>query len=212
MKRAVIFLHGNRPDKKDLKKFVRSSDSIICADGGAEYALDAGLTPGIVLGDFDSLPQKFLKILKDLNTPTEKFPTDKDATDSELAVSFAIKSGFKNIILFGVLGDRIDHQEANITYLAHISQERSIEIQIIDKSQILSFATYEHSLKGKIGDTVSLIPLSGEVKGVTTQGLKWELYKDTLEFGATRGVSNVFIKSKAHISVQKGILLVVQQR
>jgi thiamine pyrophosphokinase len=211
MKRAVIFLHGNKPNDEDIKKFVNKSDFIICADGGTEYALEGGLIPDIVLGDFDSLSPKFQKRLKELGIPLQSFPTDKDFTDSELAIDFATKKGYKDLVFFGAVGSRIDHFLANITHLVRKIDEGA-NVTLVDNTQILYLTNYELDLTGKKGDHVSLIPLIANVKNITTTGLKWQLYKDKLEFGATRGISNEFIKRKAHISVGKGILLIVQQK
>ena len=211
MKRALIFLHGNKPNVANIKKTVKKSDTIICADGGAEYALEAGLVPEIVLGDFDSLPLKYQKKLIELGTSLQEFPTEKDFTDSELAVNYALAHGYRDLVLFGVVGTRIDHFLANITYLSKKSQD-GIKVIIIDNAQIIYLVSYELDLLGKKGDTVSLIPIEKDADGVTTRGLKWELYNERLLFGATRGVSNEFIKSKAHISIKKGTLLVIHSK
>ena len=211
MKRAVIFLHGNKPDEADIKKHLKKTDTIICADGGTEYALEAGLIPDIVLGDLDSLSKKFQQRLKELKIPLQEFPTDKDFTDSELAITHAIDQGFKELVLFGVFGTRIDHFLANIDFLA-TKATQGLKVTIIDNHQTLYFVTTSFEITGKKGDTLSLIPLQIDALSVSTIGLKWELYNDTLFFGETRGVSNVFIKNKAHISVQKGILLAIHQR
>lgn len=208
MKRAVIFLHGNRPGDADIKKLVKKTDTIICADGGTQYALEAGLVPDIVLGDFDSLSKKFQKRLKELKIPLQEFPRDKDFTDSELAITYAIDQGFKELVLFGVFGTRIDHFLANIDFLATKSA-RGLRISIIDNHQTLYFVTSNLEISGKKGDTLSLIPLQIDAKGVSTTGLKWELTNDTLIWGATRGVSNEFTSTTAKISLKKGILLVI---
>lgn len=208
MKRAVIFLHGNKPDEEEIKNIIRKTDTIICADGGTEYAIEAGLIPDMVLGDLDSLSEKFQKRLKDLKIPLQQFPAEKDFTDSELAITYALKQGFRDLIFFAAFGTRIDHFLANITFLSKKSGD-GIKITVIDNFQTLYLTSYELDIKGKRGDFISLIPLGIDAQGVTTRGLKWELYNDTLYFGATRGVSNEFIKSNIHVSVEKGTILVV---
>lgn len=208
MKRAVIFLHGNKQNDKDIKKYVKKTDTIICADGGTQYALEAGLLPDIVLGDFDSLAPKFQKRLKELGIPLQEFPTEKNFTDSELAIMYAINHDFQDLIFFGAFGNRIDHFLANIDFLARKAKD-GIKITIIDNHQTLYFITSLLEIQGKKGDYLSLIPLQKDVEVVFTDGLKWVLSQDTLCWGETRGVSNEFTKAKAKIVIKKGILLAI---
>src|SRR5690554_2961542 len=109
MKRAVIFIHGNKPKKERVAKIVKKADTIICADGGAQYAVSCGLTPDIVLGDEDSLSLALKKKLLKKQVQWVTYPTSKDMSDSEIAISYALDHGFSDIVLFGVIGDRVDH-------------------------------------------------------------------------------------------------------
>ena len=88
---------------------------IICADGGFEAANNLKIEPDLWVGDMDSLNS-------DNNLYTEKiiFPEDKDLTDSHIAVNEALKRGFKEIILVGATGGRLDHEYANYCLLKYI--------------------------------------------------------------------------------------------
>jgi thiamine pyrophosphokinase len=70
----------------------------------------------------------------------------------------------------------------------------------------------EVRLQGAPGETVSLIPLIGDVDGVRTSGLEYPLEEETLRFGATRGVSNLLTHTAASIEIKRGILLCVHER
>jgi thiamine pyrophosphokinase len=211
MKRAVIFLHGDKPDEAVIKHYVQKDDVIITADGGTEYALEAGLLPDIVLGDFDSLSEKFQKRLKELQIKILKYPKEKDETDSELAIKYAMEKGYKKILLFAVFGSRVDHVLANLTMFANL-QSKNTQISIIEGVQELWFVKDKLTLQGQKGEFISLIPLQTDVIGVKTKGLKWVLQNDTLLYGKTRGISNEFTGGTCEISVTEGTLLVVHTR
>lgn len=211
MNRAVIFVNGNRPSKNLVFEVIKTTDTIICADGGAKHAIACGFTPHVIVGDLDSLPQQFQKKLKRLPIEWVTFSTEKDFTDSELALKYAIKKGFCEIVVFGLFGDRMDHMMANITHFARLVRENSnLSISVVEKGQTIYFVKGKMVLSGKKGQTVSLLSLDGNAAGVSTKGLKWKLQNEVLHFGEPRGVSNEFTGTKATVTVANGVLLVVQ--
>lgn len=208
MKRAVIFLNGDRIPKKRILKFVKKTDAVIAADGGVRHALRAGLMPDIVLGDFDSTPRTLQKKLEKKNVNFLKFPTDKDQTDSELAVNYVLKNKFKDILIFGFVGDRIDHMLATLLFL--INHTKSIKISLFTQNQdIFVLKNSDLNLRGEKGQYVSLLPFSKNAK-ITTTGLKYKLRNQVLELGKTVGVSNEFLSKKAGVKVIGGKLLVIK--
>lgn len=207
MKRAVIFINGRRISKNRVFSLIKASDTILCADGGVKHVVSYGLTPSFVIGDQDSTSSV---IKKRLGTHVKwvTHPKDKDFTDSELAIHFAIEQGFTDLIIVGLNGTRLDHVIANILYLSYHTQ--LITIAIVEEYQVLSILKKGHlELSGKKNQQVSLIPLDITVSGITTQGLKWELTNANLAFGKTIGVSNEFLGEKVDIEVKKGPLLVI---
>lgn len=211
MKRAVIFINGNRPSKELVFEVIKTTDTIICADGGAKHAIACGFTPHTIIGDLDSLPQELQKKLRRLPIEWVTFSTEKDFTDSELSLKHAIEKGFREIVVFGLFGNRMDHVMANITHFSRlVSENRNLSILVVEKGQTLYFVRKKLILSGKKGQTVSLLSLDGDAKGVSTKGLKWKLNNETLHFGEPRGVSNEFTGTKATVTVANGVLLVVQ--
>ncbi|MFA6081380.1 MAG: thiamine diphosphokinase [Patescibacteria group bacterium] len=216
MKRAIIFVNGNLSDLGQAKKIINKEDCLIAADGGVKRILELELTPHIVIGDFDSISnslyKKLTKICKEQKSlfPTMiKYPRKKDKTDFELAIDYCLKNKFKKIIIFGILGDRIDHMMANIFLIAKIqTQNPKIQIKIIEGSKEIFILNKEIVILGKIGDEVSIIPISEKIKGIVTDGLEYQLKNDSLLFGSTRGVSNVMNKAKIKINVSEGIAVV----
>ena len=116
----------------------------------------------------------------------------------------------KKIIIFGILGDRIDHFIANIFLLAKIQIEnKSIKIKVFEGNKEIYILNKEIIINGQIGDEVSIIPVSEKLEGVVSDGLEYQLKNESLSFGSTKGVSNILNKTSAKITVANGIALVV---
>lgn len=210
MKTAIIFFHGNLSDTSYLKKYLSKKPWIICADGGADLALDENVTPDVVVGDCDSISIESRQELEKRGVKFITYPREKDFTDAELAVQHAIDHGFLRIIIVGLLGDRLDHMMANIFFLARISQ--AIDICILEKDQEIRFVDTSMQIYGHKGDEVSLIPVQSDCKGISTKGLRYSLLDADLLAGSTRGISNVMLSSQAKVSLKQGVLMVVHRR
>ena len=211
MKSVFIMLSGDCSPTKLIRTYIQNASICIGADGGADLLVQLfGIPPHEVVGDFDSLSNQTRAYLKDRNIPCIQHPTDKDQTDSELAIERAIEWGADQIIIAGFSGDRIDHMQANIGYSAKRSAH--VPIRIISGNQELSFIHLSGTIQGTIGELVSLIPVEGSVRGVTTKGLRYPLSHEALPFGTTRGVSNCMTEKTAHIQIFSGILMVVHTR
>lgn len=208
MKRAAIFINGKRLRKERVLKELKKTDTIICADGGVKHVLAFGLMPHSVIGDQDSISKKLKQQLSAEKIVWITHPPEKDFTDSELAIEYSLEKGFKEIIVFGVSGTRLDHVLSNILYLTY--HTKTLNVTIIEDFQTLTILK-KGSVKivGEKNQQVSLIPLDSDVTGITTKGLKWELSKAHLEFGKTIGVSNELVGTSATIEVKKGPLLVI---
>ncbi len=212
MKRALIFSNGNLANIYKLKEFIKSSDFIICADGGIKYALKAKLKPDVIIGDLDSVPKSLIKKLERQKVNFKKFSREKDWTDFELAVNLALDKGFKELLILGFLGDRVDHLFSSLFFLAKkFLETQGLEIKIIEGNQEIFFIRDSILLTGEKGSHLSLIPI-GDVKGINSVGLYYPLKDDSLFFGTTRGVSNVFISSRVSLKVKEGVLLAILEK
>lgn len=208
MKRAVIFINGESPKKERVLKSIKKSDFIVCADGGTRHASAFGLRPDVIIGDQDSITESLVSKFTKRGVKFENHPVDKDQTDSELAISYAMDHGFSELLIVGMTGDRVDHMLGTFFFLSHHTDILQIKI-ITDTQDIYVLKDNDLKLRGKKGDYVSLIPMTDSKNKVTTKGLVYSLYNDTLPFGKTLGVSNELLSSKATISVWKGTLLVI---
>lgn len=212
MKRAIIFYNGDLSNLKQAPKYIKSSDFIICADGGVEHAFKMGLKPNIVIGDFDSSSEDLQKQIAEKSIEIIKYKTDKDETDSELAINYAIEHGYREITIFGLLGTRVDHLLTNIFYLENLAHKNA-NITIIEGKQEIRVAKKHIKITGKIGDIVSLLPLKNDVKKLTATGLQYQdkLNGVDLIFGYSFGLSDVLIEKNAEISFAEGTLLVIHE-
>jgi len=134
---------------------------------------------------------------------------EKDETDTELAVQVAIARGADSITLLGGLGgERFDHTMANILLLAGFED---VPIRIVDGPSVcwLLRGPESMSIQGQPADLLSLLPLTGEARGVRTKGLYYPLNDETLRFGKPRGVSNTFTDEQAEVSLVEGMLLII---
>ncbi|HEX8931945.1 MAG TPA: thiamine diphosphokinase [Patescibacteria group bacterium] len=211
MQRAIIFLNGDLSDLSQAQKYIQPDDYIICADGGAKHALNLNLKPNAIIGDLDSLSQDLQTELQKEEIEWHKFKTEKDETDSELALNFAIKKGFKTIFLFGVFGSRLDHFLSNIFALTHLT-DQGITVTIIEGKKEIKIFKQQLSIQGTIGDIVSLIPIATDAKNITTTGLKYKLNNENLFFGYSRGISNELTAKEATVKVEKGTLLMIHEK
>jgi thiamine pyrophosphokinase len=84
------------------------------------------------------------------------------------------------------------------------------QVRLIDERQRLFLVRDQATLDGSPGDTLSLLPLTPTVRGVTTRGLFYALDDATLHFERARGVSNILIDPPGFVSLREGLLLVVQ--
>ncbi len=209
--RAVVFVNGDIADYAALARWLRKDDYLIAADGGARHMEILGLSPAVIVGDLDSIDPSLLLRMQEEGADVEQHPAAKDATDLELAIARAVRDGATEILLLGAVGGRLDQTTANLLILAQ--KNWTVPLTIAEGDQLARVLRGRQSvtLSGLTGGYVSAVALSEEVTGVTYRGLEYPLENATLRLGSTRGVSNTMVSSPAQVSIESGILLVIQQ-
>lgn len=209
---TVIVANGELQESNRLREIWRAADLRIAADGGALNARKhLALAPHILIGDLDSLDDATRLWCDFSRVETIQRPGTKDETDLELAIDLAIARGASDITILGALGGRLDHTIANVLLLVKPASVH-IPARIAGADFEAWLATERTSIAGKIGETVSLIPLTAQVDGIETSGLQFPLRNETLYFGSSRGISNALTAEQAKVSFSNGILLIVQLR
>jgi thiamine pyrophosphokinase len=213
MKQAVIIANGKMEKPEFLSEYLNSSSWIIAANGGTYNCLSLGLRPNVIIGDLDSLKDEELTSYREAGTEIIKYPKHKDETDLELALQYALKIGITDLLIIGGLGARWDMSIANIMVLAR-PMYAYVNIRLLDGHQEIRILKPGDRtiIHGQPGETISLIPLAGDVHGISTTGLKYPLNDEILQFGSARGVSNVFILEQAEIFFSRGLLCCVTNR
>ncbi|MCL2236477.1 MAG: thiamine diphosphokinase [Defluviitaleaceae bacterium] len=199
--RAVIISGGTIEDYNFIKKQINSGDTVICADSGYDHAVKMGIDPHIILGDFDSIGSA------PKGVALQRHPSEKDLTDTEIAIEYARGEGFKDFLLLGVLGSRIDHSLTNILLLQHFL-ERGENAVIINENNKIMITNSALELSEPVGSIISLVPLT-TCEGVTTKNLKYPLEGADMLAGKGLGVSNIMLSDNATVSLQKGLMLVI---
>ncbi|HKJ55893.1 MAG TPA: thiamine diphosphokinase [Nitriliruptoraceae bacterium] len=181
---------------------------VIAADQGWSLAQRLDLDVDVLVGDLDSVSDDVLRIAEGLGVDIRRHPADKDATDLDLALQLAHERGAVHVLVCDGGGDRGDHALANL--LTTAGWAGRMTATLTTTTTTVTMVTRGREIHGEVGSPVSLLPVFGPVRQITTTGLSWPLSDELLSPGSSRGVSNELIAPTAHISVGSGTLLVVQ--
>ena len=203
--KSVAVFAGGDPPPFEAARWIPEGSLVIAADSGLGFAHSLGYSADLLVGDLDSIS---MAAFDRHRGEVEEYSEDKDYTDLELAMESANRKS-RSVVVVGGHGGRLDHLLANAELLAD-HRWAGTEIRWLAGEDLATVVRHQTTLRGRIGDLVSLVPLGGHSIGVTTQGLRWPLQNATLAAGSTRGVSNRFTETFAQISVRQGALLAIQ--
>ncbi len=201
MSRCIIF--GALPVEQTLIK-IKENDFIIAADAGLNTLNEFDITPNLIVGDFDSFNGN---IPKGDNVITH--PVKKDDTDTLLAIKIGLQKGYKEFIIYGCLGGRLDHTFANMQAACFVAESGANAVFIANESYLTVIKDNSIEFSSDCCGNISVFAVSEEAKGVTESNLLYELNNATLSPDFPLGVSNEFISKNAVISVKKGKLCII---
>jgi thiamine pyrophosphokinase len=194
-----------------IKKLIRANDLLVAADGGLGHCNELQLVPKVLIGDLDSVPVEEIEKCENAGVQIMRYSVEKDETDLQLALDFLIKKNIRTILIVAALGGRLDHTLGNLCLL--LREDLVGREVILDDGIDRAFVIRDQKvIKGAKGDTVSLIPLWGEVTAIRIEGLKYPLVNETLFADQTRGLSNEMVTSSAKVIVGAGRLLCIHTR
>jgi thiamine pyrophosphokinase len=208
---GLIIANSLLPAAAILEECRGRAEAILCADGGANRAHERGIVPDFVVGDLDS------------NTPETRaaFPEtqyihrpSQYATDLEKTLQFAMELGMQRALLVGVTGLRFDHQICNLNIAEKFCAQ--LEIELHDDFGVGAFLAAQETeammrFDAAIGQQISLFAFR-RAEGIFTEGLKYPLNNEALEWAVRDGLSNEVIQPPVTIRVKKGVLLVYRVR
>lgn len=222
MNTAIIC--GGPIDNEFAATFIKQQnvDCVIAADKGLQFCYKKRIFPDYILGDYDSIQPEILEWYRSQSkVPVTTYPAEKDDTDTAIALAKALEIGSNKIYLLGALGGRMDHAIANmqilktvLEYTSEYELEKQIEAYIADPQNLICLIDKERILKkeDQFGKYVSFLPFTDTVDGITLEGFKYPLNMYTMKKGESTGVSNEIVDEKAKVTLQSGILLMIQSR
>ena len=211
--RFVIISGGHIDDAFALNYLEENKyDCMIAADSGMNFLHRNGLVPDIIAGDFDSVQSSSLQHFQGLNdVQVIKLNPMKDDTDTEFVIREAIRRGATEIIVLGATGTRLDHVLANVNLLG-IGLEENVSIELVDAHNRIRMIDDSLEIKksNQFGSFVSILPVKGDAKGVSLEGMKYPLQNADIVCFSSLGISNEIVDDTARIIVREGVLLVIE--
>jgi thiamine pyrophosphokinase len=211
----VIHILGGGPADllPDLTEYDEPNIIWVGVDRGVYTLISIGIQPEIAFGDFDSVTAAELSKIETEVKTLKRYKPEKDETDMEHALNWAMNQGAHTIRLFGATGGRLDHMQANIQLLVNpINSQSPSHIEIIDKKNIICLKPPGTYTLNKINNKkyISFLPVTQYVKGITLEGFKYPLTDCHISIGSTLCISNELRNHYGTFSFTEGILMIVR--
>ena len=206
MERCVILGGAKIANYASVKKELHPDDFIICCDSGLKHAVPLGIEPSLIVGDFDSHPRP------ETDVETIVLPCEKDDTDTVYAVKEALRRGYEEFLLLGVVGERLDHTLGNVSILLMLHAQRK-RGRIVDDYSDMEIVTAFPVEIGPEYPFFSLLNISGLARGIYVDNAKYPLENAEISCRYQYGVSNEPLPGMtAHVRVEEGEALLIRIR
>ncbi|MFN2746184.1 MULTISPECIES: thiamine diphosphokinase [Bacillus] len=195
----------------DLSQYRDDQALWVGVDRGAAALLEAGIIPDEAFGDFDSITAEQKEALEKAAPRLHIYQAEKDQTDLDLALSWAVKEQPSLIRMFGISGGRADHFLGNLQLLYQALQQK-VSAVMIDKQNAITMhspGTYT-VMRDQTKPYVSFLPFTETVKNLSLEGFKYSLNKCHIALGSTLCISNELIHSQGAFSFTEGILIMIR--
>ncbi|WP_260631411.1 thiamine diphosphokinase [Neobacillus niacini] len=197
----------------NLNEYKQENEVWVGVDRGVFTLINMNITPQIAFGDFDSVTKQELMIIEENVENMKIYKPEKNETDMELALNWAIEQRPDLIRVFGASGGRLDHFLANVQLLVKpLMEDNNVKIFLIDKQNIISLkgpGSYKIKMRSD-KKYISFVPLTLSVKGLTLEGFKYPLKNRHISIGSTLCISNELVSDNGTFSFSEGILLVIR--
>jgi thiamine pyrophosphokinase len=196
----------------ELKNYDTSSGDLwIGVDRGTFILLEKGIKPDYAFGDFDSVSAAEKEIILKSDIVLNQYQSEKDQTDMELALQWAMDQNPEEILLFGATGGRLDHEMMNIQLLYRTISSNT-DVKVVDIKNEISLklpGRYTIEREGSYS-YISFLAFQEEVKGITLKGFKYPLEKASFKMGSSLCISNELVNKSGTYSFDSGIILMVK--
>lgn len=195
----LTLLGGGDSQQGDLDAALAHAPILLAVDGGANRALDWGVRPAAVIGDFDSVDHARVAAegVPFLETPDQNFP------DFDKALQLA---GNRMTLCVGFLGGRLDHHLAAISALSRAPGPAIL----IGAQDVAAIVPARIGLNLPASTRLSLWPLVPTVGRST--GLRWPIDGLALDPTGRIGTSNEASGGAVSITIDSGELLLILPR
>ncbi len=201
-KSALLILNGDPPSKTALRALAAQVDLVVAADGGANSARRFKIRPDLIVGDLDSITPATRRHFRSVETI---FDPSQETTDFEKALAVLRTRKFRDIVVVGAAGGRLDFTLGNFVSIFKFTASLNLTFRGDDWFAVPVSRRLRLFLPE--GTTVSLLPF-GSCSGISLTGFRYPLRNASMRGGAT-GLSNVAVKRPCEIRVRSGNLLVV---
>lgn len=205
MSRFSILLGGDIVVTSALETAIAGT-RVIAADSGIRHAFALDLVPEQWVGDFDSVSEAEVAAHKHI--PRAVYPSEKDQTDSELAIETALKEGAQSIVMVGAFGGaRFDHAYLHLTQ-ALVLAGKGISVLLTSGTQEgRPLPQGKQGFDYAQGTLFSILAFS-DLAGLTVAGAKWPLEHVEVPFGSSLTLSNV-VSGRLEIELGSGRALLL---
>lgn len=206
MKRCVIIGGAPIQNYEAVREFLRADDYCIFCDSGLYHMEALNVSPSLIVGDFDSHE------VPDLSVETIRLPCEKDDTDTVYAVKEAVRRGFDDFLLIGMVGARFDHTMGNISILLYLDM-LGLTGKIVDDYSEMEIVSRKPAFIEDRYPYFSLLNISGTANGISVENAKYPLNGGEILCHYQFGVSNEVLPGKtAKVTVSQGKLLLIKVR
>lgn len=204
MKRCVIVGGADIGRYDRIRARLGENDFYICCDSGLKHREGLGIVPDLIVGDFDSYENPHL------TAETIVLPCEKDDTDTVFAVKEALKRGFQDFLLVGVIGGRLDHTLGNVSLLLMLDAQGKSAAALDDYAELEIISDKPARIEARY-PYFSLLNISGLAQGVTIRNAKYPLSSAEITCEYQYGISNEVLPGMtAEVSIENGRLLLVK--
>ncbi len=206
--KAFIYT-GGAVFPENITEHPEKNDLCIAADSGYNNACALGVKVNILLGDFDSLDATSKAGIGD-DIEVLTVPSEKDFTDTQMAVDTALDKGAREIVIVGGLSGRLDHTLSNLAVLEFLNEKKVPAIITDGKNRVRFICSSSTLIARSKFKYLSLIAKGKKVSGVTVEGCKYPLCDAKLSDSYQYAVSNEIVGNCAFISVKHGSIYIVE--
>ncbi|MDE6280806.1 MAG: thiamine diphosphokinase [Oscillospiraceae bacterium] len=204
MKRCVIIGGADIRRYDRIRTHLHEDDFYICCDSGLKHREALGIVPNLIIGDFDSHENPYLDI------ETIILPCEKDDTDTVFAAKEALRRGFQDFLLVGVIGGRLDHTLGNVSILLMLDAQGRTASAVDDFSEMEIISNKPVKIDDRYA-YFSLLNVTGIAQGITIKNAKYPLTNAEIKCEYQYGISNEVLPGMtAEVSLENGKLLLIK--